>query len=171
MFERNRIEHQGEAQKKGHIVEVALSDGSVLKGKIFISVTKSLADELNGSGTFLEFHSVSGDKTLLSKARIATVTSFEAPRADQLERGLRQIEGFDAYDVLRVERGASLDEIKSSYHRLAKAYHPDRFAATELPPEMADYVAAIARRLNLAYAMLQDERSFAPSPPPRRAHH
>lgn len=172
MFERNRIEHQGEAQRKGHLVEVTLSDGSVLKGRIFTSVSKHLADELNGQTAFLDFQSTNGDKALLAKARIATVTSFETPKADQLDRTLQQAESFDAYEILRIERGASLEEIKSAYHRLAKAYHPDRFAASALPPEMADYVSAMSRRLNLAYAMLQDEiRTFASPPPPRRAHH
>jgi DnaJ-domain-containing protein 1 len=173
MFERNRIEHQGEAQRKGHLVEVTLEDGGVLKGRFNVSVTKTLADELNNPSAFLEFHAVSGGKILLAKARIATVTTFETPRADHLDHSLRQAESFDAYEILRIQRGASLEEIKSAYHRLAKTYHPDRFAASELPPEMADYVAAMSRRLNLAYAMLQDDvRSFAPAPPPpRRARH
>lgn len=168
MFERNRIEYQGEAQRKAHLVEVALSDGSVVKGRINVSVTKSLAEELNGPAAFIEFHTLSGEKTLLSKGRIATVTTFDPPKTDQLDRNLQQAESLDAYQVLHVARGASLDEIKSAYHRLAKAYHPDRFAASSLPQEMADYVSAMSRRLNLAYAMLQDEvRAFAPSAPPQ----
>lgn len=174
MFERNRVEYQGEAQRKAHLVEVALSDGSALKGRINVSVSKSLAEELNGPNAFIEFHALTGEKTLLAKGRIATVTSFDPPKTDQLDRSLQQAESFDAYTTLRVERGAGLEEIKAAYHRLAKTYHPDRFAATSLPPEMADYVSAMSRRLNLAYAMLQDEiRAFAPSasPQPRRATH
>lgn len=168
MFERNRVEYQGEAQRRTHLVEVTLSDGRVLKGRIPSSVSRSLAEELNSPSGFVEFHAVSGDRTLLAKAQIATVTSFEAPRADQLGRALAQAESFDAYEILGLERGASLEEIKSAYHRLAKSYHPDRFAATDLPREMADYVSAMARRLNLAYAMLQDEaRAFAQAPQPR----
>ena len=173
MFERNRIEVQGEAQRKAHLVEVALSDGSIMKGRINVSVTKSLAEELNGPAAFIEFHALSGDRTLLSKGRIATVTAFDLPKTDHLDRSIQQAESFDAYQVLKVERGASPDEIKSAYHRLAKTYHPDRFAASSLPAEMADYVSAMSRRLNLAYAMLQDEiRAFAPPPAqPRRTAH
>lgn len=168
MFERNRVEIQGEANKKAHLVEVTLGDGRVLKGRIPTSVSKTLADELNSPSGFVEFQAASGDRTLLAKGQIATVTSFEAPRADQLGRSLAQAESFDAYEILGLERGATLDQIKTAYHRLAKSYHPDRFAATELPREMADYVSAMARRLNLAYAMLQDEaRSFAAAPQPR----
>lgn len=32
----------------------------------------------------------------------------------------------DYYKVLRVERTASAEEIKKSYHRLARIFHPDR---------------------------------------------
>lgn len=168
MFERNRVEIQGEANRKAHLVEVTLGDGRVLKGRIPTSVSRTLADELNSPSGFVEFHAVSGDRTLLAKGQIATVTSFEAPRADQLGRSLAQVDSFDAYEILGLERGASLDDIKSAYHRMAKSYHPDRFAAAELPREMADYVSAMSRRLNLAYAMLQDQvRSVAPAPPPR----
>jgi hypothetical protein len=168
MFERNRIEHQGEAQRKAHLVEVSLSDGSVLKGRIPVSVSRTLSDELNGPNAFLEFQAVSGERTLLSKSRIATVTSIEAPRADQLDRRLREADGLDAYELLGVPRGAGPDEIKSAYHRLAKAYHPDRFAASLLPPEMADYVAAMSRRVNLAYALLQDAARGSATPQPAR---
>ena len=35
------------------------------------------------------------------------------------------------YDVLELQPGASTDDIKSAYHRLAKHWHPDRFAGEE----------------------------------------
>lgn len=35
------------------------------------------------------------------------------------------------FDILEVRVGASADEIKASYHRLAKMWHPDRFTGAE----------------------------------------
>ncbi len=35
------------------------------------------------------------------------------------------------YDVLELQPGASTDDIKSAYHRLAKHWHPDRFVGEE----------------------------------------
>jgi curved DNA-binding protein CbpA len=41
-----------------------------------------------------------------------------------------------------------------AYFALAKAYHPDRYATAELPAEVRDYLAAMARRINAAHAAL-----------------
>ena len=38
-------------------------------------------------------------------------------------------------------------------------YHPDRFASLDLPAEMQDYVAAMARRINMAYEALETARA------------
>lgn len=35
------------------------------------------------------------------------------------------------YEILEISPGASLDEIKAAYHRLAKQWHPDRFTGGE----------------------------------------
>jgi DnaJ domain len=51
--------------------------------------------------------------------------------------------------------GAARDEIREAYVALAKAYHPDRYANVVLPPEVADYMAAMARRINAAHAALE----------------
>ena len=56
------------------------------------------------------------------------------------------------WDVLRVCRGASKDEIRRAYRELAKKWHPDRFA-TE-PTEMQDFVATRMQNINRAYDVL-----------------
>ena len=38
----------------------------------------------------------------------------------------------DPYEVLGVERGASLDRVKTAYRNLAKKYHPDNYADSPL---------------------------------------
>ena len=54
-----------------------------------------------------------------------------------------------------------------SYFALAKAYHPDRYATAELPEEVRDYLAAMARRINAAHAALEvPERKKAVLPEP-----
>ncbi|MFW5780474.1 MAG: DnaJ domain-containing protein, partial [Bacillota bacterium] len=34
----------------------------------------------------------------------------------------------DYYEVLGIQKGASADEIKSAYRRMAKKHHPDLFS-------------------------------------------
>ena len=40
-------------------------------------------------------------------------------------------ESMNPYEVLELQPGASSDEIKSAYHRLAKQWHPDRYSGPE----------------------------------------
>lgn len=57
------------------------------------------------------------------------------------------------YDILRVEPGASEDEIKAAYHRLAKRFHPDRVPS---PDARTRRMAEMRFRLiNEAYATLK----------------
>jgi curved DNA-binding protein CbpA len=77
------------------------------------------------------------------------------PKAANLGARLSDPDGFDPHAVLGLAAGASREEVRQAYFRLAKAYHPDRYATAELPEEVRDYLAAMARRINAAHAALE----------------
>ena len=57
---------------------------------------------------------------------------------------------------IKVAEAAALMSLgRRQVFRLAKAYHPDRYATAELPAEVRDYLAAMARRINAAHAALE----------------
>jgi molecular chaperone DnaJ len=56
----------------------------------------------------------------------------------------------DYYDVLGIPKGASMDQIKQAYRKLALQYHPDRNKA----PDAAERFKEISE----AYAVLSDEK-------------
>ncbi|CDL00114.1 chaperone Hsp40, co-chaperone with DnaK [Magnetospirillum gryphiswaldense MSR-1 v2] len=60
----------------------------------------------------------------------------------------------DYYEVLGAERGASADELKKAYRKLAMQYHPDRNPDN---PDAADKF----KELNEAYDVLKDEQKRA----------
>ena len=60
----------------------------------------------------------------------------------------------DYYEVLGAERGASADELKKAYRKLAMKYHPDR------NPDSPD-AAEKFKELNEAYDVLKDEQKRA----------
>jgi len=65
-----------------------------------------------------------------------------------------------AYALLEVDRGATEDEIKRSYRRLAKEYHPDTLASRGLSEDFAKFAGQKMQAINDAYAQLRKERGF-----------
>jgi tetratricopeptide (TPR) repeat protein len=68
------------------------------------------------------------------------------------------MEDKDDYDMLEVKRGAPLMEIRKSYFRMAKAYHPDRHYETGMEAAHPMLVALFSR-LTQSYQSLSDEPS------------
>jgi hypothetical protein len=152
MFERNKIGNSPEGSSVP--VEVVLADGTALKGKLAVPPGKALAEVLNGPGAFVEFVPYGEDARFLAKAQLAWVKLVGVPKVTALGARLGDAD-FDPHAVLGVTVGASREEVRQAYVALAKAYHPDRYATAELPREVRDYLAAMARRVNAAHAALE----------------
>jgi DnaJ-domain-containing protein 1 len=136
-------------------VTITLATGVQMRGTIYHSKTKTLQEELNKGEAFLEFDALEGQKMFLSRSAIAAVKEFNVPRVDQMSRRTTALDQFDPYEVLGLKKGADATQIRSAYVQLAKIYHPDRFLRTDLPTEVAEYLSAVATRVNLAYSELR----------------
>src|SRR6476659_8050245 len=60
----------------------------------------------------------------------------------------------DPYDVLGVERGASTDEVKSAFRRLAQRFHPDKNPGDDRAQQKF-------KEINAAYQILSDPEKRA----------
>ena len=63
----------------------------------------------------------------------------------------------DPYSVLGVPRDADDDAIKKAYRELARKYHPDNYAGTNL----AEVAEEKMKEINEAYDAVQKERQAA----------
>lgn len=153
MFERNKIDNVAELSAVA--IEAVLDDGRVLKGRVAIPLSRSTAEVLNGSGAFLEFEPFDGERHFIAKSSVRSVKLLNPGKGPNLTVRLKDMDGFDPHTILGLHRSAVWDDVKSAYHRLAKIYHPDRYNNAELPPEVRDYLAAMARRVNAAFAALE----------------
>lgn len=156
MFERSRVDNVPDLTAMP--VEAVFVDGTVVRGKLLVPATKSMGDVLNGSGTFVEFEPYGGERSFIAKAQIASIKMLGVPKVPNLNARLRDFDGFDPFAVLGVAPGATKDEIRQAYVAFAKVYHPDRYAAAELPTEVIEYLFAMARRVNAAHAALNVEQ-------------
>ena len=154
MFERTRVDNMVQSQQVAVPAELTLDDHSVLKGDLMMPAARPVHEVLNGSNVFLEFRSYGGEQQLLAKSAIRAIRLIHVPSANQMRAASRTGETFDPHTVLGVRIEASHDEIRKAYVELAKIYHPDRYATAQLPSEVRDYLAAMSRRVNLAFQAL-----------------
>ena len=165
MFERNRVDNVPETNAVP--VEVTFADGTAAKGKLLVPLGKTVADALNGATMFVEFEPYGGERSFVAKAQLASVRLVGVPKVPNLEARLIDVDDFDPHRILGLAPGADRQEVRSAYFALAKTYHPDRYATAELPAEVRDYLAAMARRINAAHAALDvPERKRAARPDP-----
>ncbi|MCC2687960.1 MAG: molecular chaperone DjlA [Rhizobiaceae bacterium] len=67
----------------------------------------------------------------------------------------------DPYNVLGIERGKSLDEVKRQYRKLVAANHPDKLIARGLPEEFVRIATTRIAAINAAFEAI--ERGFRPA--------
>ncbi len=69
-------------------------------------------------------------------------------------------DGDSPYDVLRLDPGASNEEIKAQYRRLVNNNHPDRLMASGVPAEFIDLATRKLAAINAAYETIAEERGL-----------
>ena len=101
----------------------------------------------------------SSDANAAERSR-GTPASSEAALREALLAVAPRMKERDLFARLGVPRGAGREEVKSAFLKLARQFHPDRFAApalADLQDQVQDFFAAI----NEAYDVLSDDRRRA----------
>ncbi|MFM1814190.1 MAG: chaperone protein DnaJ [Pseudomonadota bacterium] len=154
MFERNRVDNNPTTTALP--VTIAFADGAQEKGRLYVPIGRALQDCLNAPSLFLEFEPYGGERSFIAKAQIVSLKPIGVPKAPDLHARTPRSDEFDPHAALGVAPGCDWSEIRAAYVKRAKAYHPDRYSNAELPDEVRDYLYAVARRVNLAFEILEE---------------
>jgi hypothetical protein len=153
-------------EREALAAEIELTDGKIRKGKLSVVAGKSLAETLNGAQAFIEFTAFGdGLASYVAKAHIVAARPIDIPKSVPLQERRGAAGGDDPYQILGVAPGAPWFNVREAYIKMAKTYHPDRFAGVDLPKEVAEYLGAKARRINVAFAILEEAFKRSASPP------
>ena len=147
----------------GVAVELLLVDGSRLKGTILLSRDKTMREFFNvGAEAFIDFDCKRDGMMVLAKSSVRQIRTEsgkakdDQAKIDALAARQAELEKSDPHRLLGVAPGADHATLHKAYITKARAYHPDRFSDTDMPPEVLDYLNAMARRINSAYEDLND---------------
>lgn len=135
-------------------IEIKLVDGGVLRGTMLLQREKSLKDTFSSGDPFIEFDCIVNGEIVLAKTGIATIRQIKKGAVDGLERRMKALEKSDAFGILKIAQTTDREKIREAYLKQTRLYHPDRFAGAELPAEVGEYINAMSRRINNAYAEL-----------------
>ncbi len=141
-------------------VEVTLSDQQTFSAKIFAKVGLRLQDVLNDDRAFIPIVRNDGASMMVAKTSLFSV--IERSPEEETEKEETKPQGakrFDPYAALRVEKSATLAEIKRAYKDRIKSVHPDSIAALDLDEDLAKAAVLVAQRVNRAYKLIMDERA------------
>ncbi len=96
------------------------------------------------------------EKLLLSAGRIFR---FSKSRYDNIKT--RHVKITDRYySILGCSRSDSDEQLKSSYRKLVREFHPDAIAAKGLPEEFTSFAQAKFREIQEAYEGIKEERGM-----------
>jgi hypothetical protein len=154
MFERSRVDNR--IEPTGVPVEVDLIDGTLERGKLKVPANHAPLDALNAPGNFIEFEPYTGEARFIAKTTITGIRLVGVPGPPSLRPRGGASGDFDPHFVLGISTESSWEEIRQAYVRLSKTYHPDLYSTTTLPEEVATYIETMARRINAAYAAIEE---------------
>jgi len=170
-------------------VRLALAGAEPFEAAVFLKLDERLIDLLNDPRAFIPVRRDDGATMIVAKANIVSVTEIpdlsatgpevfagddEAIAERRQRRASDEMNGrgerrprprrVDPYEVLRVARDASTDEVKRAYKARIKAVHPDAIASLDLDEDLARAANLTTQKVNQAYDMIMRERQQTEEP-------
>ena len=92
--------------------------------------------------------------------RVGTIFGFDAHAFERLRAQHMGPDAADPYQVLRLTRDATDEEVKTAYRKRSREYHPDTLIGQGLPQEFIDLANEKMAAINTAYDRIEKERGL-----------
>lgn len=176
-------------------VLITLTGQTPFDATVFLKADERLIDLLNDPRAFIPVRRADGTTLITAKNNIVSILEIPPPAEDRpgpealADEGAQAESGgsdkasadteesaprapterprrpSDPYEVLRVARDASLDDIRRAYKLRIKAVHPDTIAALDLDEDIERAAHVTAQKVNHAYRRILRERGKESDPP------
>jgi DnaJ like chaperone protein len=124
--------------------------------KLFTKQSEVLENVLDGLFHIAKADGVIHEDELTYLERVAELFGYSSLDFSRIRaRHVAVID--DPYDMLGLERGATLAAVKKKYKSLVKTLHPDKQIAAGVPAEMVRLATERMARVNAAYNLLTKE--------------
>lgn len=165
-------------QKDAAPVTIRTVGEDAFDGEVYVAIGHRLVDLLNDERAFIPVRRGDGDMMILAKSQIVSIIEHAAANENEAagrdedagaaaEEEIRKQSAatektsgrkFDPYALLKIDRTASLDEIRAAYKSRIKMVHPDSVAALGLDDDLADAALRATQKLNYAYQKIVRDR-------------
>jgi DnaJ like chaperone protein len=102
-----------------------------------------------------------GDAEVAYLAEVAQHFGFTEMEFRRIKATNLGPEANDPYAVLGLLPGATMEEVRHAWRRIAAENHPDRMAQRGAPPEFVDIAREKTAAINAAYARIREELAVA----------
>lgn len=145
---------------------IRLNDGALLIGAINCGASGRIETLLAGSSDFIEYVSKEGQQRFIARHQVASIEpigTVRAPTMPPVENDL------DPFDVIGVDRKATLEQAFAAFKRLIALYHPERWHGEDVPFEFARFSMEKIRQLHSAFTTVRAEIQARESQPKAQA--
>lgn len=132
------------------LVLVVLSDNSTIRGTMMVPRDKSLRELMIQPESFFDIECQVNGPVMVAKNLVRTMRSIDMPKADQLDLSLKALEKMDVYGILKVEKDADVEAVKTAARNELKRFPVPLGGTSVLPKEVLDYIMIMRKRIEIA---------------------
>jgi len=133
-------------------VELVLTDGTTVQGSLFARQKQRLVEIMNDPRGYIPIELEDGQVKVINKAVISTVTPIQQDEEEDHKERTEKWQGSfakasmeppEAYKILGLSSGASIDQIQTAQKKLLLALHPDKGGTTYLAAKINQAVLVL----------------------------